>query len=111
MLKTTTPNKFIRVQLHYCEGGMNYFSGEVNKRGYRLSVQAIEDKGDGCISFMMFHGVAHTAEETKRFNARRLEELAAQGDKLPMYNECIQKVLRDENLVLAPVESAQPVAA
>lgn len=101
-LPTTTPNKFIEIKVHYNQGGMNYFSGSSTPRGYRLSVTPVtlEDSGR---SFLLFSGVAHTIETTNRFNAKWLESLAAQGDKLPKYKESLAYVLAKENLTLATV--------
>ena len=101
-LATTTPQKFINIELYYCQGGPNFMSGGYNKRGYRLSVTPITDNGDGGISWMITSGIAHTVEETKRFNAKRMAELAALGDKLPQYQACIDHVLAKEGLTLEP---------
>ena len=37
-LPTTDPDRFVEVEVYYDEGGMSYFTGGINKRGYYLAV-------------------------------------------------------------------------
>lgn len=104
-LATTTPNKFLRISVSYTKGGMSYMSGTYKNRGYSLHVTPIEDKGDGGWSTILMSGCGHFFEPAARFNRARLEALAAQGDKLPKYKECVDRVLLEESLVLEVKES------
>lgn len=106
-IATTTPNRFIRVTVDYTKGGMSYMSGTVKNRGYSVHFTPVEDKGDGCWSTMLMSGICHFIEPANRFNRNRLEILAAQGDKLPKYQECLDHVLREEKLTL-PTPEAVP---
>lgn len=75
----------VKIEIEYTLGGMNYFSGNTNKRGYRVSATPVSlgESGAGftsesycimgdqrsCGGFVMI-------EEAARFNSRRLRELA-----------------------------------
>lgn len=65
-------------EVAYTKGGINYFSGNVSKRGYRISVQ-MQTKGDGFTSFMIGGGICQSqwVEEAKMFGAKRLQALSA----------------------------------
>ena len=43
-------NKYLKVQVYYDLGGMNYFTGKQESRGYYIMVKPIE-KGEGWESF------------------------------------------------------------
>ncbi len=64
-------------EVSYTKGGINYFSGNVSKRGYRISVQ-MQTKGDGFTSFMIGGGICQSqwVEEAKMFSAKRLQVLS-----------------------------------
>ena len=76
-----TENKYFKFEVDYEKGGMNYWNGGNDKRGYYLSVRIVErkDEGRGFISesFMMFGG-------TKKL----LMEVNRQSEK--KYNECVE---------------------
>ena len=74
----------IKIQVQYNEGGMNYFTGSLNKRCYRLSFTPIArlDRGESCILMSDTHesGAYVLLEEAKRYNAKRLKEVAEMID-------------------------------
>ena len=39
-----TANKFVKFQVLYSKGGMNYYTGKVDKRGYWVSVSVINQE-------------------------------------------------------------------
>lgn len=54
-------NSHLKIEVYYNKGGMNYFSGKTDKRGYWLSVTKVmreksEVTGFTSESFMMFSG-------------------------------------------------------
>jgi hypothetical protein len=63
-------------EVSYTKGGINYFSGNVSKRGYRISVQ-MQTKGDGFTSFMIGGGICQSqwVEEAKMLSGKRLAAL------------------------------------
>ena len=77
-----TENKYLKFEVDYQKGGMNYWNGSNEKRGYYLCVRIVErSKSDstGFVSesFMMFSG-------TKKL----LMEVGRQSEK--KYKECIE---------------------
>ena len=73
-----TENKYLKFEMFYEKGGMNYWNGGNDKRGYYLSVRIVErkDEGRGFISesFMMFSGIKKLLMEVTRQNKKKLEE-------------------------------------
>jgi hypothetical protein len=69
--------KTYEVEVYYNEGGMNYFAGQVEKRGYYLSVTPVE-LGDGWKRYTAFSGTKVLLDEVKRFSQKRMSEIAAQ---------------------------------
>ena len=50
-LATTVENQFIKIHLYYSKGGMNYYHGKNERRGYYMSViPVVRIKGEGYIS-------------------------------------------------------------
>lgn len=110
-LATTTPNRFIRVSVNYTKGGTSYFTGTHKGRGYSIHFTPIEDHGDGSWSTMLMSGICHHFEDANRFNRKRLEQLASNPASIPMYKECLDKVLAEERLTLADEAKPQEIAA
>lgn len=80
-IKDTT---FIKVEVYYNKGGMNYFTYRNEPRGYYLSVSPVERQEVGnCVteSFRAFSGVKRLVLEVKRKSDKAMEtavELAKQ---------------------------------
>ncbi len=108
-LPTTDPNRILEVEVYYDEGGMSYFTGGVNKRGYYLAVQPVKLDG-GFRSITAFSGTKELVEETKRFSARKLQEVASQALQLPVYRTLLYHVLAKGNVRLqdAAAQRAEP---
>lgn len=107
-LPTTDPNRILEVEVYYDEGGMSYFTGSVNKRGYYLAVQPVKLDA-GFRSITAFSGTKALVEETKRFSARKLQEVALQAMQLPIYRTLLNHVLAKGNIQLQ--NDARPCAA
>jgi hypothetical protein len=106
-LPTTDPDRILEVEVYYDEGGLSYFTGGVNKRGYYLAVQPVKLDG-GFRSITAFSGTKALVEETKRFSARKLQEVALQALQLPVYRTLLGHVLAKGNIRLQ--DAATPVA-
>lgn len=98
--KGTWENKYghLEISVEYTKGGHNYFSGNDNPRGYRVSVRPC-DKTDGSISFTLMgdrkiSGGFVMIEEAKRLSRKRLLQLAEIFDKRIW--SIFNAVIRDE---------------
>ena len=73
-----TEDKYLKFEVFYEKGGMNYFNGQTEKRGYYGSVRVVErkDEGRGYISesFMMFSGTKVLLLEVGRKNDKKYQE-------------------------------------
>lgn len=98
-LPTIDPNRIVEVEVYYDEGGLSYFTGGVNKRGYYLAVQPVKLDG-GFRSITAFSGTKALIEETSRFSARKLQEVAQQTLQLPVYRTLLDHVLAKGNIHL-----------
>jgi galactokinase/mevalonate kinase-like predicted kinase len=77
-------NKSLKVHLFYNKGGMNYFNGKEERRGYYLSVTPVEIEqrnGYQSESFLMFSGVKRLVLEVKRQSDKAYNQAVA------MHNE------------------------
>lgn len=99
-LKTNDAVKHVDVEVFYSKGGMNYFNGTNESRGYYLSVQPVEVKGD-FVTMTAFSGTKWLIEEATRFSEKKLEELAAKALSLPQFLQLRDHVLTKNNLTLA----------
>lgn len=88
-LPTTTPNKSIRVGLLHSNGRLS------------LCAYPVKDDGGGMESFILTSMQFRKVEDAPRFNRKRLDQLAAQGDKLPGYQDVVKAALDCEQLTLA----------
>ena len=105
-LPTTDPERILEVEVYYDEGGMSYFTGSVNKRGYYLAVQPVKLQG-GFRSITAFSGTKALVEETRRFSARKLHEIASQALQLPVYRTLLNHVLAKGNIRLQDAAAPQ----
>jgi hypothetical protein len=84
---TDKPHMFIVVRLYYDKGGMNYFAGASEPRGYYLGV-APETIADGMRSFAMFSGtktlVLGVERKSPKSAAKALELMSTGTDKKKM---------------------------
>lgn len=80
---TRDKNNFIKIELYYDLGGMNYFTGRTKPRGYYLTVYPIE-RARGCESFTAFTGISECITECKR-QSKKAE--AEAREKAPAYEK------------------------
>lgn len=97
-LETTTPNHYVDVDVSYRASN---FSG---RKGYFLSIQPIETEVEGAFNvttFKVFSGICTQIEGAQRFNAKRLNALAAVALTHPKYEPMLTQVLEREKIELA----------
>ena len=75
-INTNQDKTFLKCELYYSLGGMNYFTGRAEARGYYVSVSPVE-RGDGWESYTAFSGwkkcVVECARKGKKAEAKALE--------------------------------------
>lgn len=75
-LNTNKDKTFLKCELYYSLGGMNYFTGRTEARGYYVSVSPVE-RSDGWESYAAFSGwkkcVVQCARKGKKAEAKALE--------------------------------------
>jgi hypothetical protein len=90
--KENTQGKYIKVEIEYSKGGRNYFSGNYNKRGYRVSFKPVEVNAH-IESYTLLGDTKSSGgyimiTESNRYSAKVLESLAQVYDHLvPMIAE------------------------
>ena len=97
-LTTSDPNVIV-VSVSYSLGGMNYFSGRKEPRGYYLSATP-ETHTQNCRSFMAFSGTKILLEETSRFSQKRFDAITTEQRTLENAERLVEKVLADQELTL-----------
>lgn len=84
----------VDVEVYYSKGGMNHFTGSVEKRGYYLSVQPVT-KSTHSVSYIGFTGVKQLIKEVGRFSPKMLAELVVEYD---MMNSMVAHVMEKNNI-------------
>jgi|688.fasta_scaffold194292_1 hypothetical protein len=88
---TPAPEKaptHMKVSVCYALGGVNYFNGSTDRRGYRVDIRPVTwAPNSGCESFMLFgdrkqSGGYLLLKAADRYNARQLQVLAERIDPL-----------------------------
>jgi hypothetical protein len=77
-------NKSLKINVYYNKGGMNYFHGKEERRGYYLSVTPVEIEqrnGYQTESVLMFSGAKRLVLEVKRQSDKAYNQAVA------MHNE------------------------
>jgi hypothetical protein len=86
--KTNNPVIEIKVNIYYSIGGMNFFQGINEKRGYYLSATPVE-RTDCSVKFTAFTGVKKLLNEVKRKSKKEeriaIEKAFVQVDELVNY--------------------------
>lgn len=106
---TTEPNKFIKVNVRYDEGGFNRYVAS-SARGFFMHFTPIEVEyfdGHAIEKTLLFHGRKALIEETKRYSEKRILALADQirGEcekRDPHIMRIVHAVLAEEKLELVP---------
>jgi len=99
-LDTTILNQKIRFQISYAKGGHNYFIGKNEVRGYYLSVQSYEDRGDGLKTIVAFSGVKELFFAAKRYSDSKFTKLF-NSLKDDDFKKLLDHVLHKNNLKIA----------
>jgi hypothetical protein len=89
-------NHVLRVSVYYKKGGMNYFTGNVEKRGLYLSVSPLEiedyENGYKTTIYTAFSGVATCVKELKRYSEKQLNKYVPDKD---LIDKMITQILGD----------------
>ena len=71
-------NKELKIEVYYSKGGMNYFSSQVEARGYYLSVSPVERQQQNSSivieSFAAFSGTKVLIKEVARKSEKAFQE-------------------------------------
>ena len=62
----------LEVSVYYTKGGVNYFSGNTNPRGYYLSVRPVK-RGNNMVSFDLLSGCKRLLLETARYTDKQFQ--------------------------------------
>lgn len=97
VLKTNT-EKVLVGSLYYNMGGMNYFTGTIELRGYYFSVTP-EVRTERCREFEAFTGIKMLIQEASRFNTKTLSELIVNQEleRQLIENVCTKNKLEARN--------------
>ena len=87
----------LKIELYYHLGGMNYFTGREERRGYYLSVTPVE-KSRGFISYTAFTGIKQLIKEVKRKSNKAEAEAEEAAENVK--DNLINYVLTKNNLQL-----------
>lgn len=95
-----TDGRILEIELSYLKGGINYFNGRSEKRGFYINVTPVKiTKCDGYSTkeFAMFHGIKGLFKEVSRFSQKILNETVPSR---PEYQYLINHVLSKEGLTI-----------
>lgn len=103
----TKDGRIIVLKVWYEQGGMNYFSGGRNSRGYYLScriVTRVKHEGYTTEQFSMFSGIKKLLQTAERYSANTLMALEpTQAD----IDALVSHVLKEEKAELGSPEVVQ----
>lgn len=88
----------LKLELNYSAGGMNYFTGNAEKRGYYLSCSPVE-RTENSVTFKAFSGVKQLMNEVKR-KSKKQETIAIEKAHQEK-QELLNMVAKKNGLVLA----------
>lgn len=91
--------KELKIEVYYDKGGMNYFSGKVDPRGYWVSVRSVErdirENGIAVESYSLMSGVRHFLLAVKRQSDKAYDQaVELHKDILPKLKENILQSLQ-----------------
>lgn len=95
--------KKVDIEAFYHLGGMNYFQGKVEQRGYRLAVTPKEVSGS-FIKTTAFTGTWKLLQTASRYSEKTLVELARYAEAKQQYTDLLNWVLEKNNINLADYE-------
>ena len=88
---------FIETEVKYSLGGMNYFMGKEERRGYYLHIQPIQIER-GWVTRTGFSGAKWLLKETKRKSAKAEQEAIKEANLIR--DNCIKLILDKHELEL-----------
>jgi len=93
-------NKFLKIEVFYDKGGMNYYNGKTEARGYWLSARQVERSASGTSGFMMesfglFSGAKMFLKEVARKSDKAYKEACELAE--PKIAELREAVLSNPN--------------
>lgn len=75
-------DQYLKFQVYYDKGGINYFTGETDKRGYWVAVKpvtkSVSENGVSWEKALMFEGFKCFLKETNRFSRKTLDSILAE---------------------------------
>lgn len=91
-------NTHLEIKVYYSLGGMNYWTGTAEERGYYISVTPVIKKGC-CTTMSAFSGIKQCMIPCNRQSKKKAEEAA----NIPQseYQHLIDRVLIRNNLEIA----------
>lgn len=101
LIALNEPNKFLSVKVNYNLGGINYYTGNRDGRGYFLSVMPVT-LADGMRSFIMFQGIKKFLLSVKRKSDKALAQ--AEALAVPETQKLVDYCLTTYKLTLADSE-------
>lgn len=112
----TKPKHFLKTEIYYNLGGMNYFSGNTQERGYYLGVTPVEID-EHFTKTTAFSGTCALLQKSARFSAGKMQEVADKLKSQPIYQQLIDHVKAKNNIKFAseeevpatPIVNSQPV--
>lgn len=87
---TSDDSQPIRVSVYFNEGGLNYFNYKTEPKGYWISAEPVKVENGFETSRPFSHGSRHFVEETKRYNAKRLEAIFAERASYEWYRPMVE---------------------
>lgn len=83
-----TAQDYLVTKIWYDKGGVNYFSGGSNLRGYYVAVKIETHHSNGMVGFELFTGgIRQFLTPAKRFSAKTLEEITVSWDVISKLRE------------------------
>lgn len=88
-----TDGKTYEIEVYYSLGGMNYFTGSGEGRGYYLSVTPVQ-RTKNCRTFTAFSGTKVLVRDANRFSQKALDQVASEYMKDINTNPMVQKIFQ-----------------
>jgi len=82
-------NTHLQVSVYYSKGGMNYFNGQNQPRGFYVSVKPVTINGN-MVSYEIFKGYSQFLFAVNRYSEKQLER--AIEESKPIAEQIIEKL-------------------
>lgn len=87
----------LKVELYYDLGGMNYFTGNGESRGYYLSISPVE-RGEIFESYTGFTGIKKCIKQVKRKSNKAYNEAISEINNTNIEQDLIKQVCQNQGL-------------